>query len=196
MKKVVCYFDGCCEPRNPGGNMGYGAIVEIDGEQVLGHSGFDEAAPTNTNNISEYKALEVVLDFLIDNDLTKEDITIKGDSQLAIRQMLGEYGMNSGGYVPYAQRCLLKISQLNKKPKLQWIPREQNEKADELSKGVLIAKTGYNEDALQFGKYKGKLISEIEDIQYLKWALKEVKMQKGIQQKIQNRITQYEFLSK
>ena len=32
--KFVCYFDGCCEPVNPGGAAGYGAVVFEDGNRV------------------------------------------------------------------------------------------------------------------------------------------------------------------
>jgi hypothetical protein len=110
--------------------------------------------------------------------------------------MNGEYGMNSGGYVSFAKDCLLKLGQFKKKPRLVWIPRDQNQKADDLSKSKLVEKTGYNEDAIQFGKYKGKLISEIEDMPYLKWVLKEVRLQKGIAQKIQSRISEFEHLAK
>jgi ribonuclease HI len=196
MKEIICFFDGCCEPKNPGGNMGYGSIVIIDGEIVLEWSGFDPAMQGNTNNIAEYKSLEKILDYLLENDLTGENILIKGDSQLTVKQMNGEYGINAGGYVPFAKRCLLKKARFKKLPKFEWIPRHLNEDADKLSKSELIKQTGYDENVLQFGKYKGKKISEITDMGYLNWALENVNMQKSIKEKIQKRISEYEFLSK
>lgn len=196
MKNIVCFFDGCCEPRNPGGAMGYGAIVIVDDQKVLEWSGYDAADKGNTNNIAEYKSLEKILDYLLENDLTGENILIKGDSQLTVRQMAGEYGINNGAYVPFAKRCLLKKARFKKLPKFEWIPRAQNEDADNLSKSELSKQTGYDESILQFGKYKGKKINEITDMGYLHWMLREMKPQAAIRERIEKRISEYEFLAK
>jgi len=196
MKEIICYFDGCCEPKNPGGAMGYGAIVVIDGTISLEWSGYDPAENTNTNNIAEYKSLEKILDYLLENDLTGDNVLIKGDSQLTVRQMSGEYGINNGAYVPYARRCLTKANRFKKLPKFQWIPRAQNEDADKLSKSELSKHTGYDESVLQFGKYKGKKIAEITDMSYLNWMLREMKLQPAIKERVEKRISEYEFLAK
>ena len=54
----------------------------------------------------------------------------------------------------------------------------------------------YAEPMLYVGKYKNKPISEIEDMQYLKWALKEMKLSAVIKKAIELRISQYEHLAK
>ena len=110
MKQILCWFDAATEPVNPGGAIGMGVIVNVDGEAKLLHADFVAANPNNTNNVGEYMALEKCIDFLLQEKLDADEITIHGDSQLAIRQMIGEYGMNSGAYIPYAQRCLKKLS--------------------------------------------------------------------------------------
>lgn len=202
MKQIVCYFDGCTEPVNPGGTMGLGAIVKVDGETKMLHADFIAANPGNTNNIAEYLALEKCIDFLLAEKLDADEIVIHGDSQLAIKQMTGEYGMNSGAYIPYAKRCLTKLASFRKPPKFVWIPREQNTEADNLSKKYLlennipIAKRGEETDVLMFGKYKGKPISSIEDMGYLKWMLREAKVKPYLRAAIEKRISEYEYLSK
>lgn len=200
--KIECYFDGCCEPKNPGGAMGIGAIVIVDSETKLSYNGFVPLSPNNTNNIAEYLALEKIIDYLLENKLDGNQITICGDSQLAIRQMTGEYGMNSGAYIPYARRCLTKIASFNKIPKFQWIPREQNEEADKLSKGELskngitVATHSDDPSVLTFGKYKGKSVNDIEDMQYLKWVLDKVKIKDKFRTIIEKRISSFEYLAK
>jgi ribonuclease HI len=190
------------EPTNPGGAMGNGVIVRVDGETKLFHADYVKAAPGNTNNIAEYLALEKCIDFLLEEKLDADDIAIHGDSQLAIRQMIGEYGMNSGAYIPHAQRCLTKIASFRKPPKFVWIPREQNAEADNLSKKYLIennipiAKRGAETDVLMFGKYKGTPISAITDMSYLKWMLREAKVKPYLQAVIEKRISEYEHLAK
>lgn len=202
MKNILCFFDGCCEPKNPGGAMGIGSLIICDGQRLLSTSRFVPVNPDNTNNIAEYLALEEILDYLINNDLTADNIVIKGDSQLAIKQMTGEYGMNGGAYIPYARRCLTKISEFKKKPTFKWIPREENEQADNLSKGKLtennieVKTHSDDKNILQFGKYKGKSINDIEDIQYLKWVLSEVKIKPIIRDMIEKRIAQFANLAR
>lgn len=202
MKKIECYFDGCCEPTNPGGAMGIGALVKQDGKPIFTYSNFHPKNASNTNNIAEYIALESILDYLLTNGLDDEDVVIKGDSQMAVKQMNHEYSINKGGYVPYAQRCLTKLSTFKRPPHIKWIPREMNQEADDLSKGHLaknnvpVATRGETSDVLTFGKYKGKLLSEIEDIQYLKWALGAVNLKPPQKAAFQKRITEYEHLAK
>lgn len=202
MKEIICFIDGATEPTNPGGAMGVGVIVRVGGEVKLSHSQFYAATPANTNNIAEYLALEVAIDYLLQEKLDNENCSISADSQLVIRQMIGEYGMNSGAYIPYAQRCLTKLASFRKPPKFLWIPREQNTEADELSKNSLIennipiAKRGAESDVLFFGKYKGMPISAITDMDYLKWLLREGKIKASLKTAIQERISQYEFLAK
>lgn len=198
MKSVVCFFDSCCEPKNPGGAIGIGVIVRVDDETKLLHSDFYAAAPVNTNNIGEYMALEKCIDFLLQENLDADEIIIYGDSKLAINQMTGEYGMNSGGYIPYAKRCLIKLASFRKKPKLLWIPREQNFEADDLSKkhlidnNVPIAKRGAESDVLFFGKYRGMPVSAITDIGYLRWVLREGKIKPFMKTAIEKRISEFE----
>lgn len=182
--------------------MGIGAIVKVGSETKMLHADYTIAAIGNTNNIAEYLALEKCIDYLLQEQLDANEIIIHGDSQLAIKQMIGEYGMNSGAYIPYAKRCLTKLASFRKPPKFVWIPREENVEADNLSKKYLIennipiAKWGAETDVLMFGKYKGKPVSAIEDMSYLKWMLREAKVKPYLRSAIEKRISEYEYLSK
>ena len=49
---------------------------------------------------------------------------------------------------------------------------------------------------LYFGKYNGKFIHQIEDLQYLKWALSTIKLKPEIKNAIQKQITSFENLSR
>jgi ribonuclease HI len=202
MKKVTCYFDGCCEPKNPGGAMGCGSIVKVDGQTVFAEPNFYPANPNNTNNVSEYIAMGFVLKYILDNGLDDNDVTIMGDSQVAIKQMNGEYGINSGAYVKYAYRCKELIGKFRRKPVLFWIKRDQNTEADDLSKRKLtennISIKTHSDDktALTFGKYSGKSVNDIDDIQYLNWVLKNIRMKGELRKIIETRISQFEHLAK
>lgn len=145
MIRVHGYFDGACEPRNPGGNMGIGACLFIEKEQIFRHSSFVKAAYNNTNNVAEYMGFISIMDFLIQEknfqQIAGNVIHIYGDSNLVIQQMAGQWGVHGGRYVAYAREAREKLRALEAqhfKFILQWIPREENFYADELSKAELI----------------------------------------------------------
>ena len=131
--KILCHFDGSCEPRNPGGNMGFGVVMKADGNLFHEWTHFVRAHPHNSNNVAEYGALEYCLNKLIEMGLQDHEIEIRGDSKLVIQQMSGKWKMKGGMYLNYARACkglLPNFSNLS----FRWIPREQNHEADILSK--------------------------------------------------------------
>jgi ribonuclease HI len=133
MKTYECYFDGCCEPINPGGTMGFGVFIKSE-EYEYRDSDNLPAKFNNTNNIAEYLAFTMLIKIL----KNKENQTIKifGDSKLVIEQMLGKWKIKDGAYKPYALIAKPLFDELCKKNTvtLQWIPREENKEADKQSK--------------------------------------------------------------
>ena len=135
--RIVCFFDGCCEPRNPGGNMGMGAVIFIDGKEAATFKEFIEADKANSNNVAEYTAFLWILTTLENMGLHEEAKFIYGDSKLVIEQMLGNWRIKFGRYVLTAKICKKQFEKF-KNTHLQWIPREYNKYADELSKAELV----------------------------------------------------------
>jgi hypothetical protein len=54
--------------------------------------------------------------------------------------------------------------------------------------GAYIKHVAVNEPQFYFGKYKGELVSEITDKQYLEWCLGAVKLSKVMQDAVMERI--------
>lgn len=131
--KILCHFDGSCEPRNPGGNMGFGVVMKADGLVFHEWNQFVRSHPHNSNNVAEYGALEYCLNKLIEMGLTDHEIEIKGDSKLVIEQMSGRWKMKGGMYFQYAKACKELLSQFEN-IKFTWVPRHLNQEADNLSK--------------------------------------------------------------
>jgi ribonuclease HI len=138
MKKILCYFDGMCEPVNPGGTAGFGAVVFIDNERVWECSRVFKPIPgrehETSNNVAEYSGFLAILQYLLENKLDGESVTIKGDSKLVIEQMQGHWKMRKGFYKPIAHEAKIALKRFSRHPNLVWIPREENGIADELSK--------------------------------------------------------------
>lgn len=135
--EYVCYFDGSCEPDNPGGNMGVGAVILKEDNPIFEKSDYIPAKYENSNNVAEYMAFIHILDYLIDNDLCKSRIVVYGDSMLVVQQMNGNWWIKEGRYVQWAQKAKAKLAGFTN-ISIYWIPREDNQIADDLSKKSMI----------------------------------------------------------
>jgi ribonuclease HI len=136
---IEAWFDGACEPVNPGGTMSCGIVVKTaEGKILWQHSQIvkHKEGIESTNNTAEYAGLWCLLNYLIKNGFTNQITTIRGDSQLVIKQMWGTWKMQGGAYVPLARKCQELIKEFSNVSG-QWVPREQNEEADKLSKDAL-----------------------------------------------------------
>jgi ribonuclease HI len=132
---LFVYIDGLAEP-NPGvGTYGY-AIYEDDEKVATGH-GF--AGDPVTNNYAEYEGLIKALDAVSKH--SNQGIMIRSDSRLLVNQMSGEWKVGKkalrnhdpGSYVAKHQEAI-ELARKFKRLTFQWIPREKNTEADELSR--------------------------------------------------------------
>ena len=85
-KKAVVYFHGACKD-NPGSG-GYGVVLHLDDEEITAKGSIGFA----TNNRAEYNGLIAGLEVARQNGVTH--LIAKGNSQLIIRQMTGEFDVN------------------------------------------------------------------------------------------------------
>lgn len=138
---IECYFDGCCEPVNPGGTASYGAVIFVNGERLWDCSELFVPIPgreTETNNnVAEYSGFLAILEYLLANNLDGKLAKIYGDSKLVIEQMSGNWRMRKGFYLATARKAKEALARFKRRPHLVWIPRDKNDIADELSKAEL-----------------------------------------------------------
>ena len=72
------------------------------------------------------------LEFLVEAKLTAEAVIVRGDSELVIRQLRGEYKVKSANLAPLhakARELSFRFGSL----RFEWVPREQNRDADALT---------------------------------------------------------------
>ena len=137
--RVTVYYDGACEPRNPGGVATYGFVVYVDGKKVGEGRGLAMAEPwsnKSSNNVAEYSAMINAFKWLIENGYRGADVLVKGDSQLSIRQMQGMYEVRAPRIVPLYQEAK-RLAAAFRRVRFQWVPREENGEADMLSELAL-----------------------------------------------------------
>lgn len=118
-------FDGAANP-NPG-PAAWGAWLDTplgdpawSGHGALGHT---------TNNVAEWQGLLHVLTAA--HTFQVRSLQIRGDSQLVIRQFTGEYAVKQPHLHSLADRAHRMARQMT--VTVQWVPREQNQRADALS---------------------------------------------------------------
>ncbi len=123
------YFDGAAR-GNPGpAAVGYvvvtdGGIVAEGGEQV-GRA---------TNNQAEYEALVQALAVAADYDF--DEVVVRGDSELVVKQVRGEYDTNDPDLREYrvqARELLAGFSEWS----ISHVPRDINDRADQLANDAL-----------------------------------------------------------
>ena len=145
MSPVCALFDGCCEPQNPGGHAAWGACVRVNGEWVYREGGYCGFGAGMSNNVAEYSGFVAALTEAVKHEGA---IYIRGDSRLVICHLsldaakrLGYHAlwkMNGGLYLPYYQEAKRLMGIHGKRITLDWVPREENDICDVLSKKVLL----------------------------------------------------------
>ncbi|MBI4439174.1 ribonuclease HI family protein [Candidatus Woesearchaeota archaeon] len=131
---IQIFFDGLCQPVNPGGTATYGFVITMEGKTLHEGKGVVGEGSGMTNNVAEYTGLLEALKYVATHHVKETKISIYGDSQLVIRQLKGEYKARSETakkYLPMVRKLLE-----GKQATFTWVPREQNTAADELTKAA------------------------------------------------------------
>lgn len=144
---ITIYFDGACEPVNPGGiaTAGWYIMDAQDNDIAQGHNVIKRGDGA-TNNVAEWCALGFALRWLLDNhkdNCRDKNLLIHGDSKLVCNQLMRTWNCNAPHLQKLMKRCWEILKQLDLKDwTAQWVPREQNQRADELSKLAYFECTG------------------------------------------------------
>jgi len=117
-------FDGGTRPTNPGPSA-IGYIVSTDDSTERGSHHIGEA----TNNQAEYHALIQALQTARQMGCT--DVVVRGDSQLVVKQVRGEWSVNDSKLHILLERATELVEEFESFD-IQHIPREENKKVNRL----------------------------------------------------------------
>jgi ribonuclease HI len=126
---VTAYIDGLSMPRNPG--IGTFGFVIYDGSHKL-VEGSGLAGRSVTSNYAEYTALVEALGRLKAMGL-EGDVLIRSDSKLLVGQMSEGWKVKGGMYVGKLKEARDLMKEFGS-VRFEWIPREQNQEADLLTR--------------------------------------------------------------
>ncbi|XP_057444132.1 uncharacterized protein LOC130736307 [Lotus japonicus] len=123
---------------------GSGITIESPDKMVIEQSlKFEFKA---SNNQSEYEALIAGLRLAI--ELGVQELFIKGDSQLVVKQVKGEYQVKDpqlSKYLEVVHRLMMEIKNI----RIEHVPRSQNERADVLAKLASTGRLGNYQTVIQ-----------------------------------------------
>ena len=126
MSGIVAYIDGGAR-GNPG-PAGYGVRVENEqGDLIEEFCGFLGSA---TNNIAEYNGLLAALRYA--NAHGHRTVRIKSDSELLVKQMIGQYRVKNPGLQTLYQQAQ-SLARTLERVAYEHVRREQNKDADRLA---------------------------------------------------------------
>lgn len=133
---IEVWYDGACEPVNPGGHGGGGWLVKERGKIISKGKHYIPAAPNVSNNVAEYTGAISAMEWLIENNLTCRTIIVHGDNMMSVMQMAGKWKCRGGFYAPLYRKAI-ELVKFFPRISFKWIPREKNNEADEISKLAL-----------------------------------------------------------
>lgn len=100
----------------------------------MAQGGYCGVGPKMSNNVAEYSAFIAVATEIMKHPGVA---LIRGDSKLVICQLNGEWNVRGGLYVPFYEKAEKLWAKLQERATLEWIPRDENDVCDYLSKKVL-----------------------------------------------------------
>lgn len=133
---IVVYFDGLCEPKNPGGVATYGFLIIKSGKKIHHGHGLADAKPwTNeaSNNVAEYSALIHALEWLLSENYNQSPVIIRGDSKLIINQITGIFKVKAFRIIELHEKAMNLMSNFPR-IRAEWVARSENKEADLLSR--------------------------------------------------------------
>jgi ribonuclease HI len=125
------FFDGCSK-GNPG-KAGAGAVLYNNDIEIWNKSHY--ISEKQTNNYAEYMGLIIGLEEVVKQNITS--LQVKGDSLLVIRQMKGEYKVNSANILELYKTAMSLTKAINKVDFIH-VYRKDNKRADALSNEALL----------------------------------------------------------
>ncbi len=127
--RYVLYTDGAAR-GNPG-PAGVGAVLYRGGEKV---GSVSRAIGVTTNNVAEYRAVLEGMALAVPFD--PDELVIRADSQLLVRQLNGEYRVKAPGLQPLYREAVERLGAF-RRVRIEHVRREANQVADGLANAAL-----------------------------------------------------------
>src|SRR5271167_3581306 len=123
---IVAYCDG--GSRGNPGPAGFGVYIQDAHGETVGE--LSEFLGKKTNNFAEYSGLLAALNFALEQGYPR--LKVISDSELMVKQIKGQYRVNSPELRPLYEEAKRRITRLDSF-QIQHVLREKNREADRLA---------------------------------------------------------------
>jgi ribonuclease HI len=132
---VVAHCDG--GSRGNPGPSGYGVVIEDASGRTLAE--LSEFLGVKTNNFAEYAGMLAALEYALKHGLPR--LRVVADSELMVKQMKGQYRVNSPDLRPLWEEAKRRVAALERF-EIQHVLRGKNQGADRLANLAMDRGTG------------------------------------------------------
>jgi ribonuclease HI len=130
--KLIIYCDGRCKRYNDGPKGSWAFVVEdAEGSTEDENFGFCKSGPGVTNIVAEYQAVIEALRWVAANAQGRP-VEVRTNLELIEQQVNGERKVKTAKLLPLRDEVRALLAETN--ATLRWIPKEQNKRADKLSR--------------------------------------------------------------
>ncbi len=123
---IIAFCDG--GSRGNPGPSGFGVYIQDDGGKALAE--LSEFLGRRTNNYAEYSGLLAALNFALEKGHPK--LRVVSDSELMVKQIKGQYRVNSPELRPLYEEAKRRIGRLEQF-RIEHVLRDKNQQADRLA---------------------------------------------------------------
>jgi len=151
--RLVLYFDGASR-KNPRGPAGCGWTLykmnqNADDQWIA--SGYKYLGYKVTSNQAEYLGLNAALNYIVRKSITCKELNIRGDSQLVIKHLTGEYEVRNDKLRPRYNLVKHKLNNIDKKVvHYNHVRRSSNREADALANKAIRLRRGGTHESKTF----------------------------------------------
>ncbi len=133
--RVTAFCDG--GSRGNPGPAGYGVYIQGDDGTPLAE--LNDFLGVKTNNVAEYSGLLAALEWAVNHDA--HELRVVSDSELMVKQMKGQYRVNSPELRPLYEEAKRRAAKLGRL-EMQHVLRGKNKEADRLANEAMDRGTG------------------------------------------------------
>lgn len=124
---LTIYCDGGAR-GNPG--PAASAFVAVDNNETIHED--SKFLGKATNNVAEYQAVIMALEWLKENQGDRKNVLFVLDSELITRQLTGQYKIKSETLIPLVTKAKELEKKIDANIFYRWSPRTKNKAADQL----------------------------------------------------------------
>ncbi|WP_026562598.1 ribonuclease H family protein [Bacillus sp. J37] len=133
---VVAYFDGGFHKNTK--LAGFGAVIYFTQSGNRHRIRMNEKAnEIESNNEAEYAAFAYLVKVLEEYGISRQKVLFKGDSQVVLNQLSGEWPCYEPEFNVWLDRIEAKLNQLKITPAYEPVSRKENTEADKLATQAL-----------------------------------------------------------